>query len=169
MGASTKAPRAALSAHDREGDYTDPHTSEKSPRIMARRQGGRARRSAPSRIFQREAPSNWWIQRRAADATLRLPSHNFVAVRRNAAPEANSNANANARTRTQRHLSRLASGQLVVDASRTRSHARKPPCPPASYGFKRHRTSPHCCQKPNGIANTIRPARAGRDMWPLRI
>ena len=90
---------------------------------MTQRRGLRARRSAPSLIFQREAPSNWWIQRRAADATLRLPSHNFVAVRRNAAPEANSNANANARTRTQRHLSRLASGQLVVDHAREATRA----------------------------------------------
>ena len=27
--------RAARSAHDRDGDYADPHTSEESPRIMA--------------------------------------------------------------------------------------------------------------------------------------
>ena len=164
MGASPNA-RGALSAHDREGDYADLHTSEESPRIMARRRGRRARRSAPSRIFQRAAPPNQWIQRRAADATLRLPSHSFVAGRRNAAPEVNRNANTNASTRTLRHLSRLASGQLVAEASRTRSHARKPHCPLApSHRFRRHRSSPHYGQKPNGLANTIRPARAGRDM-----
>ena len=94
---------------------------------MARRRGRRARlgRSAPSRIFQRAVPPKRWIQRRAADATLRLPGRNSVAVRRNAAPEANSNANAYARTRTQRLLTRLASGLLVAHASRTRSQARK--------------------------------------------
>ena len=31
----------------REGDYADPHTSEESPRIMARRRGRRARLPAP--------------------------------------------------------------------------------------------------------------------------
>ena len=31
----------------REGDYADPHTSEESPRIMARRRGRRARRTTP--------------------------------------------------------------------------------------------------------------------------
>ena len=36
--------RAALSAHDRDSDYADPHTSEESLRIMSRRRGWRARR-----------------------------------------------------------------------------------------------------------------------------
>ena len=123
VGASPNA-RGALSAHDRDGDYADSHTSEESPRIMARRRGRRARRSAPSRIFQRAAPPNRWIQRRAADATLRLPSHSFVAGQRNAAPEVNRNANLNASTRTQRRTT---------------------------------------AKKPYGLANTIRPARAGRE------
>ena len=33
---------AGTEAHYREGDYADPHTSEESPRIMARRRGRRA-------------------------------------------------------------------------------------------------------------------------------
>ena len=33
---------------DREGDYADPHASEESPRIMARRRGRRARLPRPS-------------------------------------------------------------------------------------------------------------------------
>ena len=36
-----------MSAASRDGDYVDPHTSEESPRIMARRLGRRARRPAP--------------------------------------------------------------------------------------------------------------------------
>ena len=146
----------------REGDYADSHTSEESPRIMARRRGRRARRSAPSRIFQRAAPPNRWIQRRAADATLRLPSHSFVAGRRNAAPEVNRNANTNASTRTLRHLSRLASGQLVAEASRTRSHARKPHCPLApSHRFRRHRSSPHYGQKAIRISQHDQARKSG--------
>ena len=39
---------AGTEAHYREGDYADPHTSEESPRIMARRRGRRARRPRPS-------------------------------------------------------------------------------------------------------------------------
>ena len=38
----------ALPRDEREGDYADPHTSEESPRIMARRRGRRARRTTPS-------------------------------------------------------------------------------------------------------------------------
>ena len=136
-------------------------------RIVARRRGRRARRPAPSRIFQRAVPPKRWVQQRAADATLRLPGRNSVAVRRNAAPEANSNANANARTRTQRLLSRLACGLLVADASRTRIHARKPHCPLApSHPFKRLKTS--------DAAKSDQPTRSGlqeRDetWWPRRL
>ena len=37
---------AALSAHDRNGDYADPHASEESPHIMTRRRGRRAQHPA---------------------------------------------------------------------------------------------------------------------------
>ena len=98
---------AHLQACDRDGDYADPHTSEESPRIMARRRGRRARRHAP-RTPRAEGGANAAAPEEAANTTTSRLGAAFNAGTRTVTREDGESDNAILRSGPQRLQSRLA-------------------------------------------------------------
>ena len=90
---------AKKAQRERDGDYADPHTSEESPRIMTRRRGRRARRTAPY------GPSNGWRRRRSGASGEQQSDDQSsrsqpIAVSRTVQLEDGSSANVSARSWT---------------------------------------------------------------------